>query len=187
MSCVDTPPDDASDAAEPSNASAVSLAFLSHRGIFFRIVIFKQSLKATFHQSTCRPHTDHSSSTHHSRHVVRHHQHAALRVRQLPEGLHIPERGQELQLHQEVRVGPWGERMLKLPPIPPPIATASVNELTQSSCHPSSSKRWDVRGQPQRELLLDICNNLPIRPPDRRPRLQFIFYLAKTHRITNQY
>ena len=68
-----------------------------------------------------------SSSTHHSRHVVRHHQHAALRVRQLPEGLHLPERGPELQLHQEVRIGPWGT----WPPIPPPIATSCVNEPTR--------------------------------------------------------
>ena len=47
-------------AAAAAAAAAVSLAFLSLRGIFFRLVIFKQSLKATFHQSTCRPHIDHS-------------------------------------------------------------------------------------------------------------------------------
>ena len=172
MSYVDNSPNDASDTAQPSNASAVSLAFLSLRGIFFRLVIFKQSLKATFHQSTCRPHIDHSTSTHHSRHVVRHHQHAALRVRQLPEGLHLPERGPELQLHQEVRIGPWGT----WPPIPPPIATSSVNEPTR---HHHNVGRMS-------EVSLSVSyfgTSATIRQSNPPPhRLHHYAHLAKTKR-----
>ena len=67
--------------------------------------VFKHALTATFQQFSCRPPTDNNySSTLQRQHVVRHYQHPALRVRQLPKGLHVPERRQELQLHQEVRL-----------------------------------------------------------------------------------
>ena len=67
--------------------------------------VFKHALTDTFQQFSCRPPTDNNySSTLQRQHVVRHYQHPALRVRQLPKGLHVPERRQELQLHQEVRL-----------------------------------------------------------------------------------
>ena len=142
-------------------AAAASLAFLSLRGIFFRRSS-KRSSKTSYLNTRSRllsnspPAHLTPTTTTVPQHVVRHHQHPALRVRQLPKGLHVSERRQELHLHQEVRLS------LRTPGRAPAIecsTTSTLNEVILIIILPQSSSRLRHQNGDMSKVVLSMSSH----------------------------